>query len=211
MFFNIGGGEILVIAMVALIAVGPEQLPSVLRKAGKAMAQVRAMTTGLRDEFMSGIDEVTEIAKPEAWMGKGTSDDPVVPAGYAERQKAAEQAAKEEADPGSSTSTDASSDSSNGDSSNGGSSNGDGPVINQIAQANARSAEDLDRPKPSIGGRSTAAPRPAEDEVDDASSADVDVDSPSEATSTKADQDVADQDVADTVSDGGAEDDGEDR
>ncbi len=83
MFFNVGGLEILVIAMVALIAVGPEQLPGVLRKVGAFVAQARAMTTGLRDEFMSGLDEVTEIADPQKWMGTGSDEDPVVPRGYA--------------------------------------------------------------------------------------------------------------------------------
>ncbi|MCP3988791.1 MAG: twin-arginine translocase subunit TatB [Actinomycetia bacterium] len=86
MFFNVGGLEILVIAMVALIAVGPEQLPSVLRKVGAFVAQARSMTTGLRDEFMSGLDEVTEIADPKKWMGTGSDDDPIVHRGYAKTQ-----------------------------------------------------------------------------------------------------------------------------
>jgi sec-independent protein translocase protein TatB len=86
MFFNVGGLEILVIAMVALIAVGPEQLPSVMRKVGGFVAEARAMTTGLRDEFMSGLDEVNDLANPEKWMGSGSTDDPVVPRGYAQDQ-----------------------------------------------------------------------------------------------------------------------------
>ena len=86
MFFNLGGAEILVIALVALIAVGPEQLPSVLRKLGRFVSQARSITAGLRDEFMSGLDEVKEVADPESWMGSGAEDDPVVPRGYAERQ-----------------------------------------------------------------------------------------------------------------------------
>ncbi len=83
MFFNVGGLEILVIAMVALIAVGPEQLPGVLRKVGAFVAQARSMTTGLREEFMSGLDEVTDMADPVKWMGTGSNEDPVVPRGYA--------------------------------------------------------------------------------------------------------------------------------
>ena len=63
MFFNIGGGEILVIAMVALIAVGPEQLPGLLRKIGRFLGQARSVTSNLRDEFMSGIDEVNELGR----------------------------------------------------------------------------------------------------------------------------------------------------
>ncbi|MDH3681045.1 MAG: twin-arginine translocase TatA/TatE family subunit [Acidimicrobiia bacterium] len=123
MFFNIGGGELLVIAMVALIAVGPEQLPSVLRKIGKGVAQIRAMTAGLRDEFMSGIDEVTDAVDPQKWTGSGSDDDPVVPRGYAKQQKTE----RAEAEVGS----------VDGDSANG---SGDDVVVNKIAQANARSA-----------------------------------------------------------------------
>ena len=94
MFFNIGGGEILVIALVALIAVGPEQLPSVLRKLGRFVAQARTVTSNLRDEFMSGLDEVNDFANPEKWTGSGTDDDPVVPRGFAERQATEDAAAK---------------------------------------------------------------------------------------------------------------------
>ncbi len=89
--FNIGGGEVLVIALLALIVVGPEQLPGVLRKAGRYATQVRSMTTGLRDEFMAGIDEID----PNNWVddeenkiegrGSGTADSPIVPRGYADR------------------------------------------------------------------------------------------------------------------------------
>ncbi len=84
---NIGGGEILVIALVALIVVGPEQLPGVLRKAGRYASQVRSMTSSIRDEFMAGIDEVD----PSKWSGDvegrgdGSADKPIVPRGYADR------------------------------------------------------------------------------------------------------------------------------
>lgn len=100
MFFNIGGAEILVIAMVALIAVGPEQLPSVLRKVGRFVGQARSMTSGIRDEFMSGLDEVKDLADPDEWLGTGSNDDPVVPRGYANRKRAEEaRLSAESADP----------------------------------------------------------------------------------------------------------------
>lgn len=83
MFFNIGGAEILVIALVALIAIGPEQLPGVMRKVGGFVSQARSVTSGLRDEFMSGMDEIKEQADVTTWMGSGMADDPVVPRGFA--------------------------------------------------------------------------------------------------------------------------------
>jgi len=87
--FNIGGPEVLVIALIALVVVGPEQLPSVLRKAGQYAAQVRQMSTGLRQEFMAGVDELD----PTNWEGErgtGEPDKPIVPKGYAERVAAGE-------------------------------------------------------------------------------------------------------------------------
>jgi sec-independent protein translocase protein TatB len=83
MFFNLGGAELLVIAVVALVFIGPEQLPTVMRKVGRFLAQARSMTAGLRDEFMSGFDELEEATKPHSWLGTGRDDDPVVPRGYA--------------------------------------------------------------------------------------------------------------------------------
>ncbi|MGI9613394.1 MAG: Sec-independent protein translocase protein TatB [Acidimicrobiales bacterium] len=139
MFFNIGGGEILVIAMVALIAVGPEQLPGLLRKIGRFLGQARSVTSNLRDEFMSGIDEVNELADPDKWMGSGSADDPVVPRGYAEQQSATNPAQRRSSDPR-----------SNAD--------GEGapgetkPVVNEVAAANAMRAEEpADDPSSSLG------------------------------------------------------------
>ena len=87
--FNVGGPEVLVIALIALVVVGPEQLPSVLRKAGKYASQLRSMSTGLRDEFMAGVDEV-DPTKWEGQRGTGEPGKPVLPKGYAERVAAGE-------------------------------------------------------------------------------------------------------------------------
>lgn len=56
----------MVIALIALIVVGPEQLPSVLRRVGQQVAQIRDITTSVRDEFMSGVDDVN----PVNWVEK---------------------------------------------------------------------------------------------------------------------------------------------
>ncbi len=109
MFFNVGGYEILVIAVLALIFIGPDQLPTVMRKVGRYAAQMRSMAQGLREEFMSGLDEMPELkeltnldnwtGKTDAWLGTGTDDDPVVPRGFAERERQREAAAAEAASP----------------------------------------------------------------------------------------------------------------
>ncbi len=87
--FNVGGPEVLIIALIALVVVGPEQLPSVLRKAGKYASQLRSMSNGLRQEFMAGVDEL-DPTKWEGERGSGEPGKPIVPKGYAERVAAGE-------------------------------------------------------------------------------------------------------------------------
>ena len=94
---NIGAAEMLVIGLVALIVVGPEQLPGLIRRIGRTVAQVRSMTDGIKDEFMATVDEnddlkdLTNVMDPKSWTsGAGTKDDPVVPRNSAAKKKAAE-------------------------------------------------------------------------------------------------------------------------
>jgi sec-independent protein translocase protein TatB len=70
--FNTGPAELIVIIIVLLIAVGPEQLPDVIRSVGRWVSQARSMTEGLRSEFMAGLDEIERTADPRRWE----SDEP---------------------------------------------------------------------------------------------------------------------------------------
>lgn len=65
--FNIGAGEMIVIALILLMAVGPEQLPGLIRRVGRTVSEVKGMTEGLRSEFMSGLEEIERATDPEAW------------------------------------------------------------------------------------------------------------------------------------------------
>ena len=69
--FNIGAGEMILIALVLLIAVGPEQLPGVIRRAGRTMGQLRSMSDGLRRDFMSSMDELERASDPRRWSEQG--------------------------------------------------------------------------------------------------------------------------------------------
>jgi len=62
---GIGGLEILVIGLVALLVVGPKDLPVLLRKVGKAMAKARAMASEFRSSFdeMARQSELDELRK----------------------------------------------------------------------------------------------------------------------------------------------------
>lgn len=49
--FGVGLSEIMVIAVVALLVVGPERLPDVAKQAGRLLRQARMMATNARDEL----------------------------------------------------------------------------------------------------------------------------------------------------------------
>jgi Tat protein translocase TatB subunit len=56
---NLGAGEIIVILLVALIVLGPQRLPDAARQVGKAMTELKRVSTGFQNEFRSSMDEVT--------------------------------------------------------------------------------------------------------------------------------------------------------
>lgn len=59
-FFNLGGGEVLVILLVALLVLGPDKLPEASRQIGKTIATFREMAQGFQKELESVRDEITE-------------------------------------------------------------------------------------------------------------------------------------------------------
>lgn len=62
---GIGGFEILVIGIVALLVVGPKDLPLLMRKIGRVMARARAMANEFRSSFdeMARQSELDELRK----------------------------------------------------------------------------------------------------------------------------------------------------
>lgn len=58
---NIGAGEILFIAIFALLIFGPKKLPEISRQLGRAMAQFRRAT----NEFRQELEIVAEPPKPD--------------------------------------------------------------------------------------------------------------------------------------------------
>jgi sec-independent protein translocase protein TatB len=59
--FDIGWGELVVIGVVALIAIGPKELPSVLRTLGQGMAKIRRMAAEFQGQFQEAMREA-EVA-----------------------------------------------------------------------------------------------------------------------------------------------------
>jgi sec-independent protein translocase protein TatB len=73
--FDIGWSELVVIGVVALIAIGPKELPGVLRTVGNYMGKVRRMASEFQGQFQEAmreaemadlkkqVDEMTDTAK----------------------------------------------------------------------------------------------------------------------------------------------------
>lgn len=63
--FNIGGGEFLVIALIALIVLGPQRLPEAARQVGKVMGDLRKLSSGFQNELKGALQEA-DAARPTA-------------------------------------------------------------------------------------------------------------------------------------------------
>ncbi|HKF99565.1 MAG TPA: Sec-independent protein translocase protein TatB [Xanthobacteraceae bacterium] len=55
--FDIGWGELVVIGVVALIAIGPKELPGALRTLGHWMGQIRRMASDFQNQFQEAMRE----------------------------------------------------------------------------------------------------------------------------------------------------------
>lgn len=55
--FDIDAGKILVVGVVALLVIGPKDLPRVLRTVGQTVGKMRRMATEFQNQFMEAIKE----------------------------------------------------------------------------------------------------------------------------------------------------------
>jgi sec-independent protein translocase protein TatB len=55
--FDIGWGELVVIGVIALIVIGPKELPTVLRTVGRWMGKVRRMASEFQGQFQDALRE----------------------------------------------------------------------------------------------------------------------------------------------------------
>lgn len=75
---SFGFGEMVVIVLLAIIVVGPKDLPKVMRKLGNFMARIRAMGQEFKDAFddMDSDDEIKSLrAEIEQMKSLGYLDD----------------------------------------------------------------------------------------------------------------------------------------
>lgn len=58
---NLGAGEIIFIAIFALLVFGPRRLPEIGRSVGKALAELRKATNELKDGFTDGFEDFRDL------------------------------------------------------------------------------------------------------------------------------------------------------
>jgi sec-independent protein translocase protein TatB len=88
--FNVGGMELVVIALVALIVLGPDKLPGAMRQLGNAMGELRRISRGFQTDLRQAMAEAERDAEqqrraaedanragaPPTNPGAGTAPDP---------------------------------------------------------------------------------------------------------------------------------------
>ena len=57
--FGIGTGELLLIAFIALLVLGPERMPQLMRDVGKAMSDLRKTSDELQQEFLNSDRKIS--------------------------------------------------------------------------------------------------------------------------------------------------------
>ncbi|PYS96880.1 MAG: twin-arginine translocase TatA/TatE family subunit [Acidobacteria bacterium] len=80
MFGSIGGPELIVIFIVALLIFGPRKLPELGRALGRGMAEFRRAANDLRETLDSEIAKAESPARRDAGAAAGPSPEQAVPA-----------------------------------------------------------------------------------------------------------------------------------
>ena len=68
-----GGPEVVVILLVALIVLGPDQLPKAMRTLGQALAEIRKVSSGFQSEMRNVMDTIDSTAKEAVDPKPGSS------------------------------------------------------------------------------------------------------------------------------------------
>jgi len=74
--FELGWGELVVIGIVALIAIGPKELPTVLRTLGQYMTKVKRMASEFQGQFQDAMREAElhDLKKQAEDLGSSVTD-----------------------------------------------------------------------------------------------------------------------------------------
>ncbi len=88
--FNIGGAELLVILLVALLVLGPNKLPQAARQVGHFLGEFRRIADGFQQELKTAMDDPVAMApKKPAEKPKSPGGPTVIDADATEHDEAA--------------------------------------------------------------------------------------------------------------------------
>ena len=74
--FNVTGGEVVIILILALVVLGPDKLPEAMRKFGHFYAEFKKMSSGFQSEMRNALDEPLRELRGTADLAKGIFDQP---------------------------------------------------------------------------------------------------------------------------------------
>ena len=74
--FNVGGMELVVIGVLALVVLGPDRLPGALRQAGTVLGRLRRISQGFHADLTSAIASVEVDDRISAAAEAATTDRP---------------------------------------------------------------------------------------------------------------------------------------
>ena len=110
--FNVGGMELIVIGIVALVVLGPDKLPGALRQLGTFVGELRRISQGFQTDLKSALNEAERDAERERQAAEqasrgsapatneaaGTAPDPGAAMAAARAELDAIEAARDEAE-----------------------------------------------------------------------------------------------------------------
>ena len=100
--FNVGGMELVVIGVIALVVLGPDKLPGALRQLGTFMGELRRISRGFQTDLRGALDEAERDAERERLAaeqaGRGSAAATQAESGTAPDPGAAMAAARAELD-----------------------------------------------------------------------------------------------------------------
>lgn len=102
--FGIGTGELLLLALIALLVLGPERMPKLARDIGRTVGELRRTSDELRSEFLNAdrsldLEKALDVAARRMAPEPGASAEPAATQGDAPPAAAAPAALPEAAAP----------------------------------------------------------------------------------------------------------------
>jgi sec-independent protein translocase protein TatB len=84
---NVGTPELLVIMVVALIVLGPTKLPEAARQVGRAVSELRRLSSGFQAELRDAMQEPVRESRPSYETDSTPPDEPDRPASGPESRR----------------------------------------------------------------------------------------------------------------------------